>query len=219
MEARPQVAPVRRTGGAGGLNSIVDILSRADYEAFGERLADDVVFHSPVAHFTFRGRDITSAQIERLVKQSDLDHWRVQSFTKLEADVNVVAVSTMVRGHKLDLLTVTRLNERFQMRELTVYARPMASIAIFPAFVYPHLVSLFRGRARGALVRLLFRPLPGILKFVTHAGLGLGQPPECEFEAKRAVSEQPADASAGPRSPSAGPRPPSAGPRSPFRRL
>lgn len=212
MEARPQAAPAHGINGAAGANHpIVDILGRADYEAFRERLADDVIFHSPVAHFQFRGRDITSAQFERLVKQSDLDHWQVKGFTELTADAHVVALSTRVRGHKLDLLTVTVLNERFQIREMWAYARPMASIAIFPAFVYPHLVKLFGDRRRGRMVELLFRPLPSILKRFTEAGLGYGRPPECEFEANLSGGERSPAALNAPAAPS--------GPRSPFRRL
>jgi hypothetical protein len=209
MEATPKSVP--RSDGAGPADPIADVVGRADYDIFAQALADDVVFRSPVSGgFRFRGRDITSALFERLVKQSDLDRWRVQGSWSLGDGQHLVALTTAVRGHQLDLLLLTRLNERFQICEVTGYGRPMASIAIFPAFVYPHLVARFRGRARAALVRLLFRPLPRILGLGVAAGLRLGQPPQAEFEAKLPTPEVPT-----PEQSSAA----SAGPRSPFRRL
>src|SRR4051794_6199559 len=99
MEATPQLAPTRRSDGADAATPIiVDILGRADYDAFRERLAEDVVFHSPVDRLNFRGRDITSAQFERLVKQSDLDYWGVEGYSKV-GDAHVVALTTRVHGH------------------------------------------------------------------------------------------------------------------------
>ncbi len=197
--AAPKSAPPR-SDGAGGKDAIVDVVNRADYAIFAKILAEDVVFHSPVYRLRFHGREITSALFERLVKQSDLERWRVQGFWNL-GDAHFVALTTNVHGHQLDLLLLTRLNGRFQIREVTAYARPMTSIAIFPAFVFPHLVERFRGRARAAAVRLLFRPLPRILDLLVHAGLGFGRLPQGEFEAELPTPEQPPAAPAGPRSP------------------
>lgn len=209
MEATPKSAP--RSDGAVPADPIADVVARADYETFARALADDVVFRSPVSGgFRFQGRDITSALFERLVKQSDPDRWGVQGSWSLGDGRHLVALTTTVRGHQLELLLLTRLNERFQICEVTGYGRPMASIAIFPAFVYPHLVERFRGRAQAALVRLLFRPLPRILGIFVKEGLRLGQPPQAEFEAKLPTPEAP--------KPEQSPAAP-AGPRSPFRRL
>lgn len=203
MEATPKSAPIPQGDGAGGADPIVDVVARADYTIFAEGLADDVVFRSPVSRFRFRGREITAALFERLVKQSDPDRWRVQDYWHV-GDAHIMALTTTVRGHQLDLLIVTRMNERLQIREVLAYGRPMAAIAIFPAFVYPHLVERFRGRARSVLVRLLFRPLPRLLDLGVATGLRLGQPPQAEFEAKLPTPE---------RSPVPTTR------RSPFRRL
>jgi hypothetical protein len=198
MEAA--LGPAPRSDGV-GRDPIAEVVARADYATFAQSLADDVVFRSPVSLFKFRGRAITSALFERLVKQSDLDLWRVEDSWRLGGGQHLVALTTTVRGHRLDLLLLTRLSERYQVREVTVYARPMASIAVFPAFVYPHLVARFRGRARAAVVRMLFRPLPRILEIVAGRGLRLGQPQETEFEAKLPTPEQSPAAPASPRSP------------------
>src|SRR3954447_16183026 len=171
MEATPKSAPVPGRDGTPPANMFADVVSQADYATFAQALADDVVFRSPVSRFRFRGRDVTSALFERLVKQSDLDHWTVQGAWSLGEGRHVVALTTRVRGHQLDLLLLIRLNERFQIAEVTGYGRPMAAIGIFPAFVYPHLAALFRGRARSALVRTLFRPLPRMLELGVKWGL------------------------------------------------
>lgn len=200
MEAAPKKARTPSSDGAGRKDPIVEIVNRADYATFAQALAEDVVFRSPVSRFRFQGREITSALFERLVKQSDLDKWRVLDSWNL-GDAHAVALTTSVRGHQLDLLLVTRINERFQIREVTAYARPMASIAIFPAFVYPHLVERFRGRGRAAVLRVLFRPLPRLLELVVGHGLGFGKPAQAEFEENLPTPGQPPAASAGPRSP------------------
>src|SRR5947207_974096 len=143
MEATPQVTPMPRRDGADGVDPIRDVVARADYEGFSARLADDVVFRSPAARFRFRGQEIASALFETMVKQSDLDRWRVLDFWDL-GDTHVMSITTTIGGRQLDMLTLTRLDEQGQIRELTGYARPMASIAVFPAFVFPHLVARFR---------------------------------------------------------------------------
>jgi hypothetical protein len=211
MEAAPKSAP--RSDGAGLGDPIADVVGRADYETFAKALADDVVFRSPVSRFRFRGKEITSTLFERLVDQSDLERWQVLDFWRLADGKYLLSLTTTVHGHQLDLMLLTRFNERFQICEVTAYCRPMASIAIFPAFVYPHLVRRFRGPVRGTLLRWIFRPLPRILDFVAARGLGFGKPPEAEFEAKLPTPEQSSPA------PGAAPGAAPDGPRSPFRRF
>lgn len=180
MEATSQLtqAPEQKFGEG---DRHVDIVARADYTAFKERLADDVVFHSPAARFNFHGPELTAALFENLVKASDLSKWEVQDFWD-EGDVHLMRLTTTVGGRKLDLLSVTHFNERDQIRESTVYARPMASIAIFPAFVFPRLVRRFHGRPRAALVWAICRPLPTILKLGVVGVLRLGNIQGTDFD-------------------------------------
>jgi hypothetical protein len=223
-------APRPSRDGVGPSDPIADVVAKRDYETFRKVLADDVIFRSPVSRFRFRGSAITSALFERLVKQSDPERWRVHGAWSLGVGQHLLAFTTTVHGHQLDLLLMTRFNERFQITEVAAYCRPMASIAIFPAFVYPHLVSLFRGKVRGTLLRVLFRPLPRLLELVASGGLGFGRPKEATFEAKlpeaafEANLPTPEQSSTPKRSPTPKPAPkptPSAsdGPRSPFRRI
>ena len=191
MEARPQAVPVPGSdnadvvppiaGGTDGVDPIVEVIANADAAAFSARLADDVVFHSPAARFSFQGREIASALFEAMVQASDRDQWRVLDFWDL-GETHVMAFSTPIGGRRVDLMNVTRLNERGQIREITVYARPMASIAVFPAFVFPKLVARYRGRLRWLLVWLLCRPLPRILEIGVAGILRLGQPRGAEFD-------------------------------------
>jgi hypothetical protein len=216
MEAAPKSAS--SNNGATMPDPIADVVGRADYGTFAQVLADDVVFRSPVSDgFRFRGPEITGALFERLVKQSDLDRWGVEGSWRLGDGRHLVALTTTIHGQKLELLLLTRLNERFQICEVVGYGRPMASIALFPAFVYPHLVERFRGRARARLVRVLFRQLPRMLATYVKAGLSFGQPPQAAFEPKPAVSNLPTPEQP-PAKPKESPAVP-AGPRSPFRRI
>jgi hypothetical protein len=221
MEATPKSAS--SPGSAGGVpaNVLADVVAKGDYDLFAQALADDVVFRSPVSRFRFQGKDITSALFERLVKQSDPDQWQVHGAWNLGEGRHLVALTTTVRGHKLDLLLLVRLNERLQVCEVTAYGRPMAAIGIFPAFVFPHLATLFRSPARGRLLRTLFRPLPRALELFLKKGLGFGQPPQAEFEEKLPEPEQIPAALRSAEQPTDGARPPAepAGPRSPFRRV
>jgi hypothetical protein len=181
MEARAQSATVPRRYDAGDVHPGVEAISNADPAAFSARLADDVVFHSPAARFSFEGREIASALFEGMVRASDPDQWRVLDFWDL-GETHLMTFSTRIGGRQVDLMNVVRLDERGQIRELTVYARPMAAIAVFPAFVFPQLVARYRGRLRTALVLLMCRPLPWILERGVAAGLRIGQPPGAGFD-------------------------------------
>ena len=183
MEAKAQSGPSAVSDRADALDRGVKAIANADPAAFSALLADDVVFHSPAARFSFTGKEIASALFESMVKGSDRDKWRVLDFWDL-GDTHLMAFTTTIGGRQVDLMNVMRLDEQHQLRELTVYARPMASIAVFPAFVFPRLVARFRGRPRAALVWLLCRPLPTILELGVIGILRLGRPPGTEFDGR-----------------------------------
>jgi len=183
METVPQPARLPATdGAAAAVHPGVAAIANADPVAFAARLAHDVVFHSPAARFSFRGKEIASALFEAMVHESDPEQWRVLDFWDL-GDKHVMAFSTCIGGRQVDLMNVVRLDERGQICDLTVYARPMAAISVFPAFVFPRLVGRYRGRLRTALVWLLCRPLPTILELGVVAILRLGSPPGTDFDA------------------------------------
>jgi hypothetical protein len=180
MEATTMQANHVSGGKYGDGDRHVDIVARRDYAAFRERLAEDVAFHSPAARFNFRGPEVTAALFETMVKQSDPDKWRVRDFWDM-GDTHLMSLTTTIGGRKLDLVSVTRFNEQGKIRDSTVYARPMASIAVFPAFVFPRLVNRFHGPVRAALVWLICRPLPWILELGVVGVLRLGNVPGTDF--------------------------------------
>src|SRR5256885_17130995 len=107
VEARPQIAkprtgPVPVSDNGHGSDPIVEIIANADAAAFSARLADDVVFHSPAARFSFKGREIASALFEAMVQASDRDQWRVLDFWDL-GETHVMAFSTPIGGRRVDL--------------------------------------------------------------------------------------------------------------------
>jgi hypothetical protein len=179
MEGTTQVTQV--SGGKfGDGDRHVDIVARRDYEAFRERLADDVAFHSPAARFNFRGPEITAALFETMVKQSDPEKWEVREFWDM-GDTHLMSLTTTMGGRKLDLISVTRFNAEGKITDSTVYGRPMPSIAAFPAFVFPRLVRRYHGPLRAALVWLACRPLPRILEIGVVGVLRFGNVPGTDF--------------------------------------
>ena len=96
-------------------------------------------------------------------------------------DTHLISLTTSIGGRKLDLVSVTRFNKEGKITDSTVYARPMASIAVFPAFVFPRLVRRFHGPVRAALVWLICRPLPRILEIGVVGVLRFGNLPGTDF--------------------------------------
>jgi hypothetical protein len=166
---------------ADGVDPLVEIIATHDAARFAERLADDVVFHSPAARFTFQGKAIAADLFAAMARKSDVDRWEILDFWD-EGETHVLAFRATIGGRQVDLMNISRHDERGQIRDLTVYARPMASIAIFPAFVFPSLVARHRGRVRSVIVWLLCRPLPWILERGVAGVLRLGQPRGASFD-------------------------------------
>lgn len=183
MEASPQVTQAPEIAyGAGDRH--VDVVARGDYVEFRKRLADDVAFHSPAARFNFRGPEITAALFETMYKQSDPSKWKVLNFWDM-GDIHVMRLTTVMGGRKLDLVSVTWFDEQGQIRDSTVYARPLAAIACFPAFVFPRLVKRYHGPLRAAIVWLICRPLPRILQIGVVGVLRFGNLPGTDFGDKK----------------------------------
>lgn len=74
------------------------------------------------------------------------------------------------------MVNVMRLDEGRVIREMTIYARPMAAVAVFPAFVFPLIVAKQRSKLRSVLIRVGCRPLPRILELEIVSALRFGLP-------------------------------------------
>lgn len=179
MEAAKKVTKLPREEFGKG-DRHVDVIARRDYDELRNRLADDVAFHSPAARFNFRGAQLTGDLFETVMKESDPDKWEVLDFWDL-GEIHIMSLTTTVHGRKLDMLSVTRFNEDGKIQDSTVYARPLPSIAIFPAFIFPRLVRRYRGPLRAAIVWMICRPLPRILEMGVVGVLRFGNVPGTDF--------------------------------------
>jgi hypothetical protein len=142
----------------------------ADPDAFAALLAPDVVFHSPLtSRIRFEGRDeVTALHRDIFAVLTDLETTEPLTL----GDTGTFAFTGRVRGVKLDAMNLVRVNEHGQIVEFTVFARPLPAVATLFATLPPRVTARRRGRARGALVASLARPLAVALRtadfFVPH---------------------------------------------------
>jgi SnoaL-like domain len=128
-----------------------------DAEAVGALLADDVVFHSPLTdRLTFRGRDEVVALhrdifavLEGISTGEPLRYGDTQAFS----------FRAKVRGVDLEAMNLVRCDGQGKIAELTVFIRPLPSLATLFATLPPRVSARRRGPLIGALVACLATPL------------------------------------------------------------
>lgn len=129
----------------------------ADADAVGDLLAPDVVFHSPLtSRIRFEGKDEVVALHRDIFTVLD-DLGTSEPMTL--GDTGSFPFTGRVRGRKLEAMNMVRVNEHGLIAEFTVYARPLPAVATLFATLPPRVTARRRGRARGALVAVLARPL------------------------------------------------------------
>ncbi|WP_165553247.1 nuclear transport factor 2 family protein [Kribbella speibonae] len=132
---------------------------RADADAVGELLADDVVFHSPLTdRITFRGRDEVVALhrdifavLEDIRTSEPLAYGDQQAF--------VFRGRGRVRGVEVEAMNLVRTDDEGRIAELTVFIRPLPGLATLFATLPPRVSARRRGPVVGGLVALLANPL------------------------------------------------------------
>jgi hypothetical protein len=130
---------------------------RGDAEAVAGLLADDVVFHSPLTdRVTFEGRDEVVALhrdifavLEDVRTSAPLEH----------GDSYAFSFRARVRGAELEAMNLVRLDEQGLIAELTVFVRPLPSLATLFANLPPRVSARRRGPVVGGLVACLAVPL------------------------------------------------------------
>lgn len=131
--------------------------ANGDGDAVAEILAPDVVFHSPLtARIRFEGRDEVTA-LHRDIFDVIEDLSTTEALTR--GDTGAFMFSGQVRGLKLDAMNLVRVNEQGKIEELTIFARPLPTLATLFATLPPRVTARRRGRATGALVAALAAPL------------------------------------------------------------
>ncbi|OBA83526.1 hypothetical protein A9W99_07535 [Mycobacterium sp. 1164966.3] len=129
----------------------------ADSGALAPILASDVVFRSPLtSRIRFEGKE------EVIALHSDI-FAVIECLSTTEpltrGDTGVFTFSGNVRGLQLDAMNLVRVNEQGMIVELTIFARPLPTLATLFATLPPRVTTRRRGRAKGALVAALAAPL------------------------------------------------------------
>ncbi|MDQ3740209.1 MAG: nuclear transport factor 2 family protein [Actinomycetota bacterium] len=130
---------------------------RGDADAVAELLAPDVVFRSPIiARLRFEGKEeVTALHRDIFAVLEDLETSEPLALD----DMRSFSFRARVRGVELEAVNLVRFDEHGQIVELKVFVRPLPSLATLFATLPPRVAARRRGRAAGALVALVTRPL------------------------------------------------------------
>ncbi|HEX2214159.1 MAG TPA: nuclear transport factor 2 family protein [Mycobacterium sp.] len=139
------------------INALRAAAGNADADALADLLTSDVVFHSPLtSRIRFEGKDeVVALHRDIFAVLDDLD----TSEPLTLGDTGSFRFTGRVRGRKLEAMNLVRVNEDGLIAEFTVFARPLPAVATLFATLPPRVTARRRGRARGALVAVLARPL------------------------------------------------------------
>jgi hypothetical protein len=135
----------------------------ADVEALVATLSDDVVLHSPITErIKFNGRD----QVRELMYSVFATVDGTSYFADVgDARTRVMFLRAGAAGQPFEEALRVELNDQQQIREITVFVRPLPGLTGFAAALVPR-VARRRGRGRALIARLLLAPLG----FATRAG-------------------------------------------------
>ncbi|MDX6697151.1 MAG: hypothetical protein QOE65_548 [Solirubrobacteraceae bacterium] len=135
---------------------------RGDADAIGALLAPDVALHSPLTQrVPFAGRDEVTAMhrdifavLEDLQTGEPLARDDTRSFT----------FRAQVRGVELEAMMLAEFNKDAQIVDLTIFARPLPAVATLFSALPPRVSARRRGRAMGALVAVIARPMAFVVR-------------------------------------------------------
>jgi hypothetical protein len=152
VSAAPSVSPV-----SAAIAAYRAAGERGDADAISALLAPDVALHSPLTErVRFAGRDEVTAMhrdifavLEELETGEPLAGDDTRSFT----------FRARVRGVELNAMVLAEFNEDAQIADLTLFGRPLPATAALFAALPPRVSARRRGRAMGALVALIARPI------------------------------------------------------------
>jgi hypothetical protein len=134
---------------------------RGDADAVAELFAPDVVFHSPLtARVRFEGKEeVAALHRDIFAVLEDLHTTEPLSL----GDTRSFSFRARVRGEELEAIVVARFKEQGQIVELKIFGRPLPGLAALFTALPPRVSARRRGRATGALVAFLTRPLAFVL--------------------------------------------------------
>ena len=120
--------------------SYTEALERWDTTAIRDALADDVVIHVAVHDEPMRGKQV--AEFLFGVLQEELGAVSVTDEI-IEDDKAVMLFETSIRDRTAQGLNVLRFDESRAVRELTVFFRPLASLALIAEVVGARMAERF----------------------------------------------------------------------------
>jgi hypothetical protein len=150
VSAAPSVSPV-----SAAIAAYRAAGERGDADAIGALLAPDVELHSPLTErVRFAGRDeVTAMHRDIFVVLEELE-----TGEPLARD-DTRTFRARVRGVELNAMVLAEFNEDAQIADLTLFGRPLPATAALFAALPPRVSARRRGRAMGALVALIARPI------------------------------------------------------------
>ena len=127
-----------------------------DIEGLLATLAPDVVFRSPITdRIEFRGHD----ELRELLGSVFTVLHDIHFFADIgDQRTRALFHRAIVNSQPVEEATRLELNEQGQIREITLFFRPLPGLATFAAAVAPH-VARKHGPIRSIVVRILIFPL------------------------------------------------------------
>lgn len=113
-----------------------------DHDALTAALAEDVVFHSPVAFTPFAGRESVSGLFTAL-----LDTFEAFEYSDeiSEGDTTMLIFNAQVGGKKIQGLDLLRFDDDGKIREFTVMLRPLSGVIAMGEAMAPKVEHLAKG--------------------------------------------------------------------------
>lgn len=113
-----------------------------DIDAMVAELAEDVVFHSPVAFTPFAGREAVMGLFEALFRTFEEFEY---SDEVTDGDTTMLIFNATVGGKKIQGLDLIRYGDDGKIREFTVMLRPLSGLIAMGEAMKPQVEHLAKG--------------------------------------------------------------------------
>jgi hypothetical protein len=144
-----------------------------DPEALGASCAPNLVFHSPISStIQFEGREEMVNLYRTVLEVYDEQHCLGEYGT---GDTRIVHLYARIGDQELDEVQILRLNDEGQVREITMYVRPLPGLTRLAAALAPRLARQ-RSPWRAALLGPMLRPLAAATRLGDRTGARLVRP-------------------------------------------
>ena len=139
-------------------DTLRDATKARDHAAIVALLAPDVVLHSPVVPYAFTGRDAVARVYAAVVDRFEGFDYTAELGS--DTGVQVLRFRTTVLGRPTEGLTAVEVDSAGRIADITIFIRPLSSLAAVGAALAP---GLARGRLARLVLTILSRPLPTLL--------------------------------------------------------